>query len=58
LDKERRRRPKAKAVPGRRAGESQAQTPKREAPKAKGRRGVGRVGVGAWDGEKRRVRIL
>jgi len=58
LEKESRRRPKAKAVPGRSAGESQAQTPKREAPKANGRRGVGREGGGLRDGEKRRVRIL
>jgi len=58
LEKESKTRAKAKAVPGRRAGESQAQRPRRETPKTKGRRGVGRVGLGIRDGEKRRVRIL
>jgi hypothetical protein len=46
FEKVSRKSPRASAVPGRREGENQAVTPRRESPKAKGRAGVWRVGVG------------
>jgi len=57
-EKESKSRPKAKAVPGRREGESQAQRPKRLTPMAKGSKGVGREGVDMPDGKNRRGLIL
>jgi hypothetical protein len=58
LEKERIKRPKARAVPGRRDGESQAERPSKERPTRKGRVGVWRVGKGRSGPGNRIFRIL